>query len=239
MLPSTTLLSVKHASLSRRIPSILAGIPFPWFNSMGRATNFVEHHIKSIPRFSMWLCSGPLILAYAAWPAILHNFDEDSRPEFLPDSPPTAASSAPVPENERLKAAGLVDEDAPKIVAGVDFSPVGVLQQFPTRFGTKYVFKEAEGGDGEDGEEFDEMPVSIGPDKKILMAAHLAAQAKANAPAIAANEAAKLSVDALKRFDTRPGALYIFDDSEDDLIPVVLGAKNPFKDDDDDDDDDE
>eukprot|EP00588_Corethron_pennatum_P006092 CAMPEP_0194295978 /NCGR_PEP_ID=MMETSP0169-20130528/54850_1 /TAXON_ID=218684 /ORGANISM="Corethron pennatum, Strain L29A3" /LENGTH=50 /DNA_ID=CAMNT_0039045291 /DNA_START=321 /DNA_END=470 /DNA_ORIENTATION=- len=49
---------------------------------------------------------------------------------------------------ERPKTAGALDEDAPKIVAGVDFSPAAAIQTFPTRFGTKYVFKEAEGGDG-------------------------------------------------------------------------------------------
>uniref|UniRef100_A0A7S1BCV4 Uncharacterized protein n=1 Tax=Corethron hystrix TaxID=216773 RepID=A0A7S1BCV4_9STRA len=226
----------KHATLSQKFPAIIGKAPFPFFGSVCRATNFVEHNVKAIPRFLGWGISAPLILSFVAFPAVVHNLDDEYRPSWLPNSPPTAASSAPTPRAEVLEALAAEEpaDDSPALVAGVDFSPSAAIQTYPTRPGVKAKYAPAEEGDGEEGEEYDEMPDR--PGAKVVREGHGVATEKAAKASLTA-ESGQASVDALRRFQTKPGAVYAYDDSHVDLIPCTPGKKNPWDEDDEDEDD--
>jgi len=159
-------LVTKFASVSQRVPAEISKVPFPFFGSFSRATNFAEHHFKSLPRFSSWLLSAPFLLAYAAWPAVVHNVDEDTKVQYsIPDPEPTAASSAPIPMAERVHAktttlpfhVQALSDEAEIAVAKAHLQhkhddkkwtdSVDALRRFATRPGVKYEWQLVENDD--------------------------------------------------------------------------------------------
>mmetsp|Transcript_17216 Transcript_17216/g.38786 ORF Transcript_17216/g.38786 Transcript_17216/m.38786 type:complete len:183 (-) Transcript_17216:153-701(-) len=182
-------MALRFASISQKLPPVVRSAPFPFFGSVSRATNFVEHNLKSIPRFLGWAVSAPLILSFVAFPAVVHNLEDEYRPSWLPNSPPTAASSAPLPMADREQP----EPPAPPVEIELDDEAKAAI--------AKAHLSHGHGGDA----------------------------------------GYKKSVDALRRFSTKPGAKYPLVDDENlwDKMPIPPGMEHPFADDDDDDDDDE
>ena len=177
----------------------LGSLPVPFFGTVRQAVNFALHHGKKsgAARFAPWGATALGAGLWFVWPALTQDFKALAFGVGMTMEDEEKFIKA---EEERLK-------ENPN--RAIDYSASGVLKTFKTRMGARHQFEE---------EEIDTTPMN--KDSKALKAI-LAAQEEAKG----AHEGGDLnkSVDALRRFNTRAGAEYIYESEEIDTTPKLAG----------------